>query len=191
MPHLPSTITSAEDELLQSIQKNQKTNLDDGSVGIVDCESAVSAMIDALTGLPVEPPSIYVDLEGIHLSRQGSTSIIQLYILPQDRTYLVDVHQLQHRAFSTTGRTSGKCLKSILEAKDIIKVFFDVRNDSDALFHHFRISLAGVNDVQLMKLATSTFPRKNVCGLQKCIKNDAVIAVTTAFGSCRCLRYCI
>lgn len=175
MPHSTSKTTRTDEELLESIQRIQriKINEESSSFTIVDCDSAVSEMIDDLADLPAEPPSLYIDLEGIKLSRQGSISILQLYLLPTHHTYLVDVHQLQQRAFSTTGAVSAQCLKSILEAKDTPKVFFDVRNDSDALFHHFHIRLAGVHDIQLMELATRSFPRQYVRGLQKCIEYDA------------------
>lgn len=175
---MTSVTTLTDNDLLQNIQRLQGIVLDDGSsFKVVDCDSALSDMIDILAGLPTEPPSIYVDLEGINLSRQGTISILQLYILPKDYTFLIDVHQLQHRAFSTTGKQSEKCLKDILEAKDVPKVFFDVRNDSDALFHHFQIKLSGVDDIQLMELATRTFQRKCVNGLQRCIENDAMMTV--------------
>jgi exonuclease 3'-5' domain-containing protein 1 len=170
----PATLT--DNDLLKSIESIQSLKLDDGSsYTVVDCDSALSDMIDTLADLPVTPPSIYADLEGINLSRQGTISILQLYVLPEDHTYLVDVHQLRHAAFSTTGKHSGLCLKAILEAEDIPKVFFDVRNDSDALFHHFQISLSGVHDIQLMEVATRTFNRRCVNGLQRCIDNDAVM----------------
>lgn len=117
------------------------------SFTVVDCGSALSDRINFLAVLPVEPPSIYVDLQGTNLSRQGTISILQLYVQPKDHTCLVDVHRFQHQVFSTTGTISDKCLKTILEAKDTPEVFFDVRNDSDALFHHFQISLSGVDDI--------------------------------------------
>ena len=62
--------------------------------------------------------------------------------------------------------------------KNIPEVFFDVRNDSDALFSHFRISLAGVHDIQLMELATRTFSRRCVNGLSKCIERDISLTVS-------------
>jgi exonuclease 3'-5' domain-containing protein 1 len=173
---MSSTATLTDNDLLKSIERIQGIKLDDGSsYTVVDCDSTLSDMIDTLANLPVTPPSIYVDLEGVHLSRQGTISILQLYVLPKDWTYLIDVHQLQHTAFSTTGKRSGKCLKAILEAEDIPKVFFDVRNDSDALFHHFQISLSGVHDVQLMEVATRRGNRRCVNGLQRCIDNNAVM----------------
>jgi exonuclease 3'-5' domain-containing protein 1 len=60
-----------------------------------------------------------------------------------------------------------------LESDTIPKVFFDVRNDSDALYSIFQISLAGIEDLQLMELATRRFGRKYVNGLARCIENDA------------------
>jgi len=140
-----ASTTTKNNDLLETLQGIRGIKLNDSSsFTVVDRDLALSDMIDILVGLPVNPPSIYVDLEGINLSRQGTISILQLYVLPKDHTYLIEVHQLQHMVFSTTGYHSGKCLKAILEAKDIRKVFFDVRNDSDALFHHFQISLSGV-----------------------------------------------
>jgi exonuclease 3'-5' domain-containing protein 1 len=46
---------------------------------------------------------------------------------------LIDIHILGGKAFSTAG-ASGKTLKGILESDSIPKVFFNVRNDSDARF---------------------------------------------------------
>jgi exonuclease 3'-5' domain-containing protein 1 len=165
---MASTATLTNDDLLRSIEKMQGLKLEDGSsYTVVDSDSALSDMIDTLAELPVTPPSMYVDLEGVNLSRQGTIPILQFYVLPKDCTYLVDIHQLQHAAFSTTGKHSGKSLKAILEAEDIPKVFFDVRNDSDALYHHFQISLSGVHDIQLMELATRRSNRRCVNGLQR------------------------
>jgi len=89
-----------------------------------------------------------------------------------NRAYLVDVYTLRHQAFSTRGAT-GHTLKEILESGTIPKVFFDVRNDSDALYSHFQISLAGIQDLQLMELATRRFKKGYVNGLSRCIENDA------------------
>ncbi|RFU81465.1 3 -5 exonuclease [Trichoderma arundinaceum] len=144
---------------------------------LIDTLPALSAVVDSLKGLPTEPPSIYVDLEGVNLSRNGTISILQLYIHPTKKTYLIDVLSLKDRCFSTPGG-NGHSLKVILESTTIPKVFFDVRNDSDALYSHFQISLAGILDLQLMELATRTFPRRLVQGLAKCIEKDALFMCT-------------
>lgn len=143
------------------------------SYTVVDTTITLSRAIEALIGLPAVPPSLYVDLEGIKLSRNGSISIIQLYVHPMNHTYLIDVHRLGSQAFSTTAANTTTTLKMILEANGIPKVFFDVRNDSDALFHHYQISLRGVQDLQLMELATRLYAKEYVSGLQKCIEKDA------------------
>jgi exonuclease 3'-5' domain-containing protein 1 len=78
---------------------------------------------------------------------------------------------LGNKAFSTPGAT-GETLKGILESDSIPKVFFDVRNDSEALFSHFHINLAGIQDIQLMELATRNFSKRCVNGLSKCIERD-------------------
>lgn len=49
-----------------------------------------------------------------------------------------------------------------------------MRNDSDALFAHYNINLAGIVDLQLMELATRPRGgRRLVSGLAKCIERDA------------------
>lgn len=153
------------------------TNLGDSSnLTLIDTVHSVAKVIDSLEGLPIEPPSIYIDVEGVNLSRHGTISILQLYVLPSKQIYLIDVLSLQNECFTTRGE-SGYTLKDILESNDIPKVFFDVRNDSDALYSHFQIQLAGVLDLQLMELATRSFSREYVCGLSKCIENDAPLSI--------------
>lgn len=138
----------------------------------IDTHIAISLLVDALACLPTSPPSLYLDLEGANLSRHGSVSILQIHASPDDRTFLIDIHSLGESAFSTVG-ASGQTLRGILESDTIPKVFFDVRNDSDALFSHYGIKLAGVHDLQLMELATRSSPRTYVAGLSKCIERDA------------------
>lgn len=105
----------------------------DLSPKIMDTTAAIAELVELLTDVPKNPPSIYVDLEGINLSRHGSISIMQISLLPRDEVYLIDVYTLGQEAFSHPS-TSGKTLKGILEDKNILKAFFDVRNDSDALY---------------------------------------------------------
>jgi exonuclease 3'-5' domain-containing protein 1 len=95
--------------------------------------------------------------------------------IPTIRVCLIDVYSLGSQAFNTTG-IKGKTLKDILHNEKIPKVFFDVRNDSDALFAHFGVVLQGVEDVQLMESATRTTisSRKYLNGLAKCIKQGVL-----------------
>src|SRR5689334_19054318 len=118
----------------------------------IDSREAVASFIDAISDLPTEVPSLYIDLEGINLCRQGSISLLVIFVQPKNHVYFVDIHKLHDEAFTTTS-ADGTTLKTILESPKIPKVFFDVRNDSDALHHHFGIRLQGIEDVQLMENA--------------------------------------
>lgn len=153
----------------------RRVDLDAGQFSnIVDTEAGVEGLIEKLRDLPTNPPSLYIDLEGVNLSRHGSISILQIFVLPLEKTYLIDIHTLKKKAFLHSG-CNGQTLLDILESSHIPKVFFDVRNDSDALFSHFGVKLAGVVDLQLMELATRDFSKKYVKGLAKCIEKDTPI----------------
>ncbi|KAH7370760.1 domain-containing protein 1 [Rhexocercosporidium sp. MPI-PUGE-AT-0058] len=127
-------------------------------------------------------PSLFIDLEGARLSRHGTISLLTLFLFPSNTTYLIDITTLSHLAFTTPSRTHPTTtLQSILQSPSIPKVFFDVRNDSDALFSHFHITLAGIIDLQLLELGSRSGgleQKKTVCGLARCIKNDAVLTPT-------------
>lgn len=139
---------------------------------IVDDTTSLSA---ALCGLNVvcttAKPILYVDLEGINLCRHGSISILQIYQSEQDHVYLIDVHRLGASAFETKSNDGSATLKSILENKSIAKAFFDVRNDSDALYNQFDVYLQGVVDLQLMELKTRTRSKRLLNGLARCLEN--------------------
>jgi exonuclease 3'-5' domain-containing protein 1 len=145
---------------------------ENSSPTIVSTTVGLDELIEAIDASAVHPPSLFVDLEGVNLSRNGTISILQIFILPRHHTYLVDIHTLKETAF-THQTVLGRTLKDILESSSIQKVFFNVRNDSDALYSHFGIKLAAVQDLQLMELATRSFPKRRVNGLAKCIEHDA------------------
>ncbi|KAK4544147.1 hypothetical protein LTR36_004645 [Oleoguttula mirabilis] len=143
-------------------------------------DPTILSLLDHVDGLPTSRPSLFLDLEGIKLGRYGSISIISLYVLARDAgspgtVYLVDVHRLGQTAFLTPNSRLTS-LKTILESRAIPKVIFDVRNDSDALFAHYRISVAGIVDLQLMELASRRGSRDFVAGLAKCIGNDVAVS---------------
>lgn len=142
-------------------------------VSMIDTIEAIPPVIDILNSRPTSPPSLYIDLEGINLSRNGTISILQVYVHDLRHTYLLDVHTLGKALFATPGTNSKKTLKAILESASIPKVFFDIRNDSDALHAHFGINLAGIQDLQVMEFATRLHPGVYVNGLAKCIEHDA------------------
>ncbi|KAI4112172.1 MAG: hypothetical protein LQ339_000180 [Xanthoria mediterranea] len=161
---------------LESIDPSHFNSLDsvDQSSGLIDTPEAMTSVIDTLVALPSSPPSLFIDLEGVSLSRHGTVSILQLLVSQSDRTYLIDIHTLGSKAFHAPATDGQTTLKSILESNAIPKVFFDVRKDSDALYAHFGIRLAGVQDIQLMELAIRkpNIPKKYLNGLAKCIEKD-------------------
>lgn len=94
-------------------------------------------------------------------------------MLPCDKTYLVDIYKLEGKAFTHASSTGNQTLRLVLETATIPNVFFDVCNDCDALFSHYKVSLAGVQDLQLMEVASRTYSKRLLCGLKKCIERDA------------------
>ncbi|KAI0815406.1 hypothetical protein GGR55DRAFT_345339 [Xylaria sp. FL0064] len=87
--------------------------------GIVSTAAAIATMVDELHGLPVSPPSLYIDLEGVNLSRHGTISILQIHVRTTGQNYLVDVKTLGEAAFSTRGPRTFTTLKAILESPSI------------------------------------------------------------------------
>lgn len=79
------------------------------------------SLLNNFISLPVNPPTSYLNLEGIKLSCDGSISTISLYIASTNKIYLIDIHRLRRTAFSTSN-SSAPSLKSILESPIIPKV---------------------------------------------------------------------
>lgn len=154
----------------------------DIKIEIINTTEQIGDLVDWLVFRHAPPvpysPTMYIDLEGVDLCREGSLSIFTLMIdtgIPTRRVCLFDVHLLGAQAFNTAG-VKQKTLKDILQDDKIPKVFFDVRNDSDALFAHFGVALEGVEDVQLMESATreTTGSRKFLSGLAKCVEKNVL-----------------
>jgi exonuclease 3'-5' domain-containing protein 1 len=172
-----ATTSVPESGSISSLEKQLAHSTIGEAYELIDCIEGVLTVIENLTNLPTKPPSLYIDLEGVHLSRQGSISILQIHVAPQIKSYLIDIHTLGSKAFDTSDKL-GCSLRSILQSKSIPKVFFDVRNDSDALFSHFQISLAGVIDLQVMEFGTRIFSGKCVNGLARCIDRDLSMSLS-------------
>lgn len=139
---------------------------------LVSTVTELAQVLDRLNLSTTVPPHLYMDIEGTDLSRNGSISIFTVFDRTSKYVYLIDVYSLGFSAFTTHSATckilaDSACaatgadtapryitLKTILETPEIPKVFFDVRNDSDALFAHFGIRLQGIQDLQVMELAS-------------------------------------
>ncbi|KAL8806622.1 MAG: hypothetical protein Q9200_004968 [Gallowayella weberi] len=163
-------------------QSTSSSSVNNGkqSCEFIDSPKALTTVIDTLSTLPKSPPSLYIDLEGVSLSRHGTVSILQILASTINHTYLIDIHTLNSKAFHTPSTNGQTTLKSILESPTTPKVFFDVRRDSDALYAHFGINLSGIHDLQLMELATRppSTPKIYVNGLARCIEREINITPT-------------
>ncbi|CAI7572612.1 unnamed protein product [Penicillium pancosmium] len=155
--------------------KPEPANASSSKVKFLDTKPKVVEFLESIRDISLtSTPSLYIDIEGIDLSSHGSISILQVYVHPVGKAYLLDIHTLQEKAFLTPG-SRGTTLKKVLESNEIKKVFFDVRNDSHALFAHYGIHLAGIHDLQLIELVTRSYCKTYVTGLGKCIEHDAPI----------------
>ncbi|KAM7219406.1 hypothetical protein V8F06_005140 [Rhypophila decipiens] len=171
--------------------------------------SSVDALKDFLAEINVqlkacrhstsEALKLYIDLEGQNLSREGTLSLMTVFVLPLKVTYLIDIYTLGSLAFTTPvaapadgdskvptaindkaidsndgveSDASPLTLKSILEDPTLPKYFWDVRNDADALWSHHQVRLAGVIDVQLFENASWRRDKTYLKGLDKCIDKD-------------------
>jgi exonuclease 3'-5' domain-containing protein 1 len=74
---------------------------------------------------------------------------------------------------STFSAKTGTTLKAILQSSKYPKVFFDLRNDSDALYAHYRAKLNCVIDVQLLEFGTRPRTGRFLKGLAKSIAEDS------------------
>jgi hypothetical protein len=124
--------------------------------------------------------ALAVDFEGMKLCRNGALCLVQL-TCSDDPTlvYVLDVYVLGHRAF-TLQTSSGTSMKSLLEDPDIRKVWFDPRNDVDALYHQFGIMPRGIFDLQLAEVADRRNRGLNVSYVQSLYR---CLTQCTALGS--------
>jgi exonuclease 3'-5' domain-containing protein 1 len=152
---------------------------------LISTTSDLQTYLNTLPPLIDQKMSLYIDLEGTKLSRHGSISLMTIYVPFSNTVYIIDVQTLGESAFTTTAGDSTTALRTVLEDESIPKVFFDVRNDNDALYAHFGIMLAGVHDLQLMELACRgncgrNASREFVSGLGKAIKIDLPESIFSA-----------
>jgi len=135
--------------------------------------ASVPELVAFLSSIPTSS-TLYLDLEGKNLSRNGTITIITILIHPQNTVHLIDILTLGEIAFTTISNTGneGKTLKSILEDPDITKFFWDVRNDADALWAHYHVGLANVIDIQLLENASRVDEKTYVHGLDKSVQYD-------------------
>ncbi|KAF4957603.1 hypothetical protein FSARC_11242 [Fusarium sarcochroum] len=140
------------------------------STMVINSIHQLKQLLQDLDGLPVKPPSIYLDASGVG---QEELIDLQLLVLPTNTLYVVNMRSLGTTALSSVG-DKGTSLRSMLESKAIIKVGFDIRGMSRLLFRQLNVSLDGMYDLQLMELASrdNGQSKKFLAGLAKCIDQD-------------------
>lgn len=157
----------------------RQDDLETWKVTIVDTKDLVVSMLGALVLPKGLSNNVFVDMEGVNLSRHGSISLMQIDLPGSKDIFIVDIHALGAQAFVITG-PQGNNLKNVLEGSEIQKYFFDVRNDADALYALFDIRLAHVVDVQLMELASRTGSKHVLRGLAACVEQEQVLTDAAA-----------
>ena len=141
---------------------------------LVDTAHALTFLLSETQHLPNDPPSFYIDSEGYMLGRRGTIDLLQIYVLPLQETFIIDIFKLKHAATET--RFQGNSLRKLLESPSIQKVFFDVRNDADALFSLLGVSLDGVVDLQMMEYFQERRTGRDLASLKRCVEYDGGLA---------------
>lgn len=128
-----------------------------------------------------------VDLEGVNLGKPpGTADILQIHNGANNKTYIIDLLTLQHSAFNMTFPGLTLTLRGVLESRTIPKYFHDVRNDSNALWFHYQISLQATIDTQIMQNMVYTSrdiswslgndyqppKKKRIVGLKACMDEE-------------------
>ena len=164
---------------------NYDYRLVDSDTGLQDAISDIKQKIAERIAL------LAVDCEGNSLSREGALTIIT--VATEEKVYIFDVQKLGQATFS-----SG--LGEILEDKSHKKLMFDCRQDSDALWHQFKVKLSGVLDLQLLEViyrrenpsaSTTKTPQsssKNKRGGRRNRRSQRTDEVEKIYGFRRCLE---
>ena len=164
---------------------NYDYRLVDSDTGLQDAISEIKQKIAERIAL------LAVDCEGNSLSREGVLTIIT--VATEEKVYIFDVQKLGQATFS-----SG--LGEILEDESRKKLMFDCRQDSDALWHQFKVKLSGVLDLQLREViyrrenpsaSTTKTPQsslKNKRGGRRNRRSQRTDEVEKIYGFGRCLE---
>lgn len=171
--------------LSESQPTSDKNNDNEGSAQDEPIEFAIQGdsfrvyLVDTVekVGLAVSQllcyKAIAVDLEGVDLSRIGSISLIQISPADSKIVFLFDITILKERAFYAG-------LFQLLTEKTILKIFFDVRGDCDALYHQYHFTPAPIVDCQIAMMCA---PRRRqnayVIGLKKAFKYSTSLSDPT------------
>jgi len=167
-------------------------NATDYDYRLVDGDTGLQDAISELKGKIAERNTLLaVDCEGNSLSREGALTIIT--VATEEKVYIFDVLKLGQLIFR-----SG--LGEILEDESRKKLMFDCRQDSDALWHQFKVKLSGVLDLQLLEVIyrrenptgstanTPQFSTKNKRGGRRNRRSQRIDEVEKIYGFGRCIE---
>lgn len=138
---------------------------------IIDTLEGVARAMQWISGQLDKETTLYIDMKGPALGRQGSISILTILLQPQRRLFAFDIFVMSKEAFSVTC-VHGLSLANLLESTRISKTMFDARSCSDALFGLFGIQMRSVEELQLFELLARSSSRKYLNGLAQCVKKD-------------------
>ena len=139
------------------------------SLTFVNAKSKVVLMLDGIEGQQVDPPTLYLDVQGINIAPHNSISLVVLFNLALDHIYFVDLFLLGAAAFNTPNK-SGTTLRSVLESDKVPKVFFGLTTQRAAFKTHFNIALRNATDIQLLKAVRA--PPNTYVTLDYCVEQD-------------------
>ncbi|KAF9051874.1 ribonuclease H-like domain-containing protein [Panaeolus papilionaceus] len=120
------------------------------------------------------PEELAIDMEGVNLCRDGRVATLQIVANKSTTVWVIDITTLGREAFDHT-TADKQSLRAVLQSSASRKLFYDVRNDSDALFSHYGVSLEDVYDIQLLDVAGKRSRGVKVyslIGLGKCIEDN-------------------
>lgn len=86
---------------------------------------------------------LVLDLEGERLGRDGTLSMLQIAVSPQE-VYCFDILALGAKALDKAH------LRPVLEDPQVVKLCYDGRSDADALYHIYGVVLRGLYDIQVL-----------------------------------------
>jgi len=112
---------------------------------LVDTDEKLAEFMKVVQAVKQHDVELFCDCEGNNLGRFGTLSLLQIMFASLDHTWVIDITILKTKAFDTRAPgPNGRTLREILEDESIFKVFYDTRNDSDALFSTME-SVCGVS----------------------------------------------
>ncbi|KAF1980918.1 hypothetical protein K402DRAFT_343484 [Aulographum hederae CBS 113979] len=141
----------------------------------IDTTTDVTCFLDDLQSqsIPADKPVLYFDCEGTNLGRDGTVSLVQIYLPAREQSYVLDILTLQSFAFMTPSTDRKVTLKSVFESDTLIKAIWAIRSDSAALYAHYGIELRNCHDLQLLEFSrqSSSSKKSGVISLGRAIDN--------------------